>query len=201
MQEGHRLIAGLDEAGRGAWAGPVVSAAVILPLERFDLASILDGVRDSKQLTPNARERWWERIAQVAADIGVGSVAAIKVDELGLLPATRLSMTRALQALNLKPTCLLIDHIGLEEVSLPQSSLVRGDARSLSIAAASIIAKVARDRRMVELNNLHQGYGFDHHKGYGTLRHREALQLLGPSPIHRKSFQPVAARLNEANPK
>jgi ribonuclease HII len=200
MQDGHRLIAGLDEAGRGAWAGPVVSAAVILPLERFDLAGILDGVRDSKQLTPRARERWWERIGRIASGVGVGSASAVEVDALGLLPATRLSMTRALQALNVEPTCLLIDHIGLEEIPLPQSSLAHGDARSLSIAAASIIAKVVRDRKMIEMNALHAGYGFDHHKGYGTPRHREALELLGPSPIHRRSFQPVAACSIESGP-
>jgi ribonuclease HII len=201
MQEGHRLIAGLDEAGRGAWAGPVVSAAVVLPLERFDLASILEGVRDSKELTPSAREECAARIVQIATDVGVGSASSIEVDELGLLPATRLSMTRALQALKLQPSFLLIDHIGLQEISLPQSSMAHGDARSLSIAAASIIAKVTRDRTMVEMNALHAGYDFHLHKGYGTPRHRKALQALGPSPIHRKTFQPVAAQLNEANSK
>lgn len=193
------LIAGLDEAGRGAWAGPVISAAVILPIEHFNLARVLEGVRDSKRMTPLAREKLAGRIHQVAHAVSVGHASAHEVDELGLLPATRLSMARALHQLPTKPSYLLIDHLGLPDTTLPQLSLTRGDSRSLSIAAASIIAKVTRDHIMVDLSARFESYGFDRHKGYGTQRHRTALQDYGPSPIHRMSYQPVAASMGAAN--
>lgn len=199
LREGHTFLAGLDEAGRGAWAGPVISAAVVLPIEHFNLANVLEGVRDSKLMTPFAREKWAQRIRQVALAVSVGSASAGEVDDLGLLPATRFSMERALQQLSVEPSYLLIDHIGLPQIQLPQMSLTRGDARSLSIAAASIIAKTTRDHIMVEMNDRHKGYDFDRHKGYGTRRHRMALLQRGPSPIHRKSYRPVAASLDEAD--
>jgi ribonuclease HII len=193
------MIAGLDEAGRGAWAGPVISAAVILPIEHFNLAHVLEGVCDSKRMTPSAREKWAVRIRQVALAVSIGDASAHEVDKLGLLPATQLSMLRALQQLPTKPSYLLIDHLGLPDTSLPQLSLTRGDSRSLSIAAASIIAKVTRDHIMIDISARHERYGFDRHKGYGTHRHRMALRDYGPSPIHRKTYQPVAASMGAAN--
>lgn len=186
-------VAGLDEAGRGALAGPVVAAAVVLPLERFDLARQLEAVRDSKQLTARQRERCAQSVLQVAVSTGVGQADAQEVDELGLLPATRAAMVRALEQLSVRPTHLLIDHMRLPEVPLEQSPVTRGDALVLSIAAASVLAKVARDQLMVELDQLYPGYGLARHKGYGTAEHQAALRRLGPSPIHRRSYAPVAA--------
>ena len=191
-KEGFASIAGLDEAGRGAWAGPLTAAAVILPLERPDLAEVLHGVRDSKQMTPAQRTRWAEIIRQVALAIGVGHSLPEEVDDLGPLVATRLAMERALAGLSLVPEHLLIDYLRLPEVSLPQTGLPQGDARVLSIAAASVIAKVTRDQWMVSLEEAYPGYGFARHKGYGTPEHRSALLRLGPSPVHRRSFSPVA---------
>jgi ribonuclease HII len=193
QQEGFASIAGLDEAGRGAWAGPLTAAAVILPLERPDLAEILHGVRDSKQMTPRLRARWAEVIYQVAVAVGVGHCPTEEVDTLGPLGATRLAMERALAELSLVPEHLLIDYLRLPEVSLPQTALPHGDARVLSIAAASVIAKVTRDRWMISYEDTFPGYGFARHKGYGTSEHRSALHRLGPCPIHRRSFSPVAS--------
>ena len=192
QKEGFASIAGLDEAGRGAWAGPLMAAAVILPLGRPDLAEILHGVRDSKQMTPAQRDRWAGAIREVAVAIGVGHCLPEEVDDLGPLVATRLAMERALTGLSLVPGHLLIDYLRLPEVSLPQTSLPQGDARVLSIAAASVIAKVTRDQWMVSLEEAYPGYGFARHKGYGTSQHRSALLRLGPSPVHRRSFSPVA---------
>lgn len=192
QKEGFASIAGLDEAGRGAWAGPLMAAAVILPLGRPDLAEILHGVRDSKQMTPAQRSRWAGAIREVAVAIGVGHCLPEEVDDLGPLVATRLAMERALTGLSLVPGHLLIDYLRLPEVSLPQTSLPQGDARVLSIAAASVIAKVTRDQWMVSLEEAYPGYGFARHKGYGTSQHRSALLRLGPSPVHRRSFSPVA---------
>ncbi len=193
QQAGLTRIAGLDEAGRGAWAGPVISAAVILPIECADLAQTLDGVRDSKQMTPVQREIWASCIQQVAITIGRGRVSAGEVDQLGLITATRLSMKRALADLCEPPEHLLIDYMHLPDVMLPQTAITKGDARSLSIAAASVIAKVTRDHAMIAMDSRYPGYGFSRHKGYGTFEHRAALQRLGPCPTHRRSYKPVAA--------
>jgi ribonuclease HII len=186
------LIAGLDEAGRGAWAGPVVAGAVILPLDRHDLAEALVGVRDSKQMTPTQREFWALTIRQIALAVGLGVASSQEVDQLGLIAATREAMARAIIDLGKQPEHLLIDHLPLPEIPLPQTVLTRGDARSLSIAAASVIAKIARDHMMVDLDEHHPGYGFARHKGYGTAQHRAALAHLGPCPSHRFSYAPVA---------
>lgn len=186
-------IAGLDEAGRGAWAGPVIAAAVILPLERFNLVWSLEGVRDSKQMTPIQRETWASRIHQVALTVGLGVASADEVDRLGLIPATREAMKRALTDLCEPPEHLLIDHLRLPEVALPQTALTRGDSRVLSIAAASVIAKVTRDQAMLTLDASFPGYGFARHKGYGTAEHRAALKRLGPCPFHRFTYAPIAA--------
>ncbi len=190
---GFARMAGLDEAGRGAWAGPLTAAAVILPVERPGLAGLLSGVRDSKQMTARQRSRWAETIRQVADAWAVGEAGVDEVDGLGPLRASRLAMTRALDGLRLAPAHLLIDHICLPEVTLPQTALPHGDALVLSIAAASVLAKVARDQRMADLDGDFPAYGFARHKGYGTPQHQQALQCHGPSSIHRRSYAPIAA--------
>jgi len=188
---GYRFVAGLDEAGRGAWAGPVVAAAVILPPGDLALMERLRGVRDSKQLTPKQREALLGVIRECAVAVGVGAVPPDEIDRLGIVPATRRAMVLALKTLSPAADYLLIDHLPLAEVALPQYSLPKGDARVLSIAAASIVAKVSRDDMMVELEERLPGYGFGRHKGYGTAQHQAALAALGPSPVHRLSFAPV----------
>jgi ribonuclease HII len=189
--QGHRFVAGLDEAGRGAWAGPVVAAAVILPLGRTDLEQVLAGVRDSKQLSPAVRSVLSDVIRQIALGIGVGVSAPIVVDRDGVLPATRRAMRQALTRLSLQPGYLILDHLQLATVPLPQIAFPKADAQSFSVAAASIVAKVTRDRLMALLDQRYPGYGFARHKGYGTSVHRTALAKLGPSPIHRMSFAPL----------
>lgn len=196
-RHGYRHIAGLDEAGRGSWAGPVVAGAVILPIDQPDLPQRLEGVRDSKQLTPRQRERLYPIIKSAALAVGVGSVPPDKIDKIGIVPATRQAMGLALAQLYLPPDFLLIDFINLPGLSIPQKSITRGDALSLSIAAASIVAKVTRDRWMIQLNARYPGYGFARHKGYGTPQHRESLFRLGPSPIHRLSYAPMRLMLQE----
>ncbi|MEK9164214.1 MAG: ribonuclease HII [Chloroflexota bacterium] len=191
-RRGFALIAGIDEAGRGAWAGPVVAAAVILPLDRPDLRKSLKGVNDSKQLTARQRERLYPVIRSVALAVGVGGAGPEEIDCDGIVPATRAAMERALAMLAVPPDALLIDAVDLRAiVDLPQHSLVRGDSISLSIAAASIVAKVSRDRAMVKLDALYPGYGFGKHKGYGTVVHQAALERLGVSETHRRSYRPI----------
>ena len=190
--QGCHLIAGIDEAGRGAWAGPVVAAAVILPLDRRDLRAALRGVNDSKQLTARQRERFYDVIHEVALAVGVGGAGPGEIDRNGIVAATRAAMERAVAMLTPRPDALLIDAINLQSlISLPQRSLNYGDSLSLSIAAASIVAKVSRDRVMAALDAMHPGYGFARHKGYGTAAHREALMRLGVTETHRKSYAPV----------
>ena len=193
LKQGYRLIAGIDEAGRGAWAGPVVAAAVILPLDRPALPKVLTGVNDSKQLTPRQREKFFDVIRAVALAIGVGGAGPGEIDRDGLLPATRAAMQRAVAMLQPQPDALLIDAVNLQSlISLPQRFLNYGDSLSLSIAAASIIAKVSRDRTMLALDARYPGYGFARHKGYGTAAHSAALKQLGVSAAHRLSYAPVA---------
>jgi ribonuclease HII len=191
---GYELIAGLDEAGRGAWAGPVVAAAVILPLDRPGLARELTGLRDSKLLSVEQREAWAERIRALSRALSVGAASPEEIDAHGIVPATRMAMMRALEGLSHPPEHLLVDHLKLTEVHTRQIALTKGDRRALSIAAASVVAKVQRDARMVAADRHHPDYGFCRHKGYGTQEHRSALAQLGPSPLHRRSFAPVAAR-------
>lgn len=188
---GHALIAGLDEAGRGAWAGPVVAAAVILPLDRPDLAQVLAGVRDSKRLSPAARANWHSQIQKVALGTGVGMASSWEVDELGIVPATRLAMLRALHALPLQPDALVLDWLTLPDCPLPQVAFQHADVSCLSVAAASVVAKVSRDELMAQLDRDYPGYHFARHKGYGTAQHRAALEALGPTAIHRRSFAPI----------
>ena len=187
---GYGWVAGVDEAGRGAWAGPVVAAAVVLPPDR-DIAGRLAGVADSKQLTARQRERLVAIVLAEAADSGVGIVPATEIDAHGIAEANRQAMVLAIEALNTPPDYLLIDYVRLPSLSTPQHSLPKGDSRVLSIAAASIVAKVTRDRLMAALASEHPGYGFERHKGYGTADHRASLMRLGPCPIHRASFEPV----------
>jgi ribonuclease HII len=189
---GVTLVAGIDEAGRGAWAGPVSAGAVILP-PLPDLADRLSGVRDSKQMTPLQRARWATRIRAIALAWGVGFASSEEIDTQGIVPATRLAMQRAIDCLTPAPQHLLIDAVRLPRINLPQQSLIKGDARVLSIAAASVLAKTARDALMQELDITYPGYSLARHKGYGTALHHAALLLLGPSPIHRKTFAPIKA--------
>ena len=184
-----RVVAGVDEAGRGAWAGPVVAGAVILPPEPERLRQALAGVDDSKRLSPAARDRLYDSI-RAAAATAVGVIPAAVIDEIGILPATYRAMQAALAALPRKPDAVLIDYIPRALGEWEQLRLVRGESASLSIAAASIIAKVHRDRLMVELDVRYPGYGLARHKGYGSRQHREALAELGPTPVHRTSWAP-----------
>ena len=187
-EAGLKTVAGIDEAGRGALAGPVAAAAVILPAEQ-KIRAWLKGARDSKQMTPCQRETVRERILEYAAAWGVGFASAEEIDQLGILPATRLAACRALEALTALPSHLLLDYLFLPDVDTPQTALIKGDCRSLSIAAASILAKTSRDATMRELDLEYPRYGFANHKGYGTIAHRQALRQLGVSPVHRISFE------------
>jgi ribonuclease HII len=192
QQTGFSLIAGLDEAGRGAIAGPVVAAAVILPLDQPDLLQVLAGVNDSKQLSAGQRERLYDLVREQALAYGVGYSSAADVDRLGILPANALAMELALARLHPAANYLLLDgRMRLRNVPLPQEAIIRGDSRSLSIAAASILAKVSRDREMVDWHGRYPDYGFDRHKGYCTRQHEAALALHGPCPIHRQTFAPI----------
>jgi ribonuclease HII len=189
--QGLQQIAGIDEAGRGALAGPVVAAAVILPLDRFGLLRELQSVNDSKQLSVAQRVDCECLIRSLANSIAIGKASVQEIDELGILAATRLAMCRAIEDLADPVDHLLIDYVKLPELPIPQTAVVRGDATALSIAAASIIAKQTRDRSMIELDRDFPGYGFASHKGYGTVQHRSMLAKLGPSQAHRRSFAPV----------
>jgi len=193
IARGYRIIAGVDEVGRGPLAGPVVAAAIILPWGKQP--SWLSRVRDSKQLTPSQRESIFDRITESRVAYGLGVVSHEVIDKRGVAPATRLAMRYAIEQLSTCPDYLLIDFMRLPAVRIPQKSVVDGDSLCLSIAAASIVAKVSRDRLMVELDSHFPGYGLAQHKGYGTPEHLEALQRLGPCPIHRKTFEPIKGRL------
>ena len=186
----YKHIAGLDEAGRGALAGPVCVGAVILPDDNPLLTQTLSGVRDSKQLTPRKRHQLKPLIKEIARAWGIGFASADEIDALGIVPATRLAASRALEMLSIFPHFLLTDfRLELPELDVSQTALVKGDQRSLSIAAASILAKTARDELMGELDSQYPEYGFTRHKGYGTLLHRRKITTLGYSPIHRKTFK------------
>lgn len=190
-EQGFFYIAGIDEAGRGAWAGPVMAGAVILPID-LDLLNIMDGVRDSKQMTPLERDRMAAIIMDQALCWSVGSADHQEIDQLGILPATRLAMERAIMDLSVKPQYLLLDYVWLPRQMTPQQSMPKGDIHSLSIASASILAKVFRDRWMTtEASEKYPVYGFDQHKGYGTQLHQSRLEEFGPCEIHRKTFHPI----------
>ncbi|GLV47827.1 ribonuclease HII [Thermus sp. LT1-2-5] len=177
-------VAGLDEAGRGAWAGPIVVGAVVLPPGCYPF-------RDSKLLTPKARARWAEEVKRLALAWALGVAEVEEVDRLGVLQATFLAAERALRALSLPPQALVTDYLALS-TPLPLLAPPKAEEKSPSVAAASILAKVHRDALMEALDRLYPGYGFARHKGYGTEEHQRALWALGPSPIHRRRFAPVA---------
>ncbi|MDO8472369.1 MAG: ribonuclease HII [Dehalococcoidia bacterium] len=187
---GYSLVAGLDEVGRGALAGPVFAAAVILPRRaRF---SWLKKVRDSKLLTPKQREELAPLIYRDAVAACVAQSSVEEIEERNILQATWLAMGRALEGLGRQPEFLLVDGMKLPRVTLPQKGIIAGDKLSFSIACASIVAKVARDHVMRELDGRYPGYGMARHKGYGTQEHMDSLRKLGASPIHRRSFAPVS---------
>lgn len=183
---GARRVAGVDEAGRGPLAGPVVAAAVILP----DAASI-PRLNDSKLLSANQRETLFSLVKETAVGFGVGIVSPETIDEINILQATRLAMTRAVEQIDPLPDYLLIDGPISLDLQTPQRPVIKGDRLSFSIAAAAILAKVTRDRIMMEFHEQFPQYGFDAHKGYATQAHREAIRLHGPSPVHRKCFKGV----------
>lgn len=191
---GQRAIAGVDEVGRGAWAGPVTAAAVILPHTAYVNRELLWGVTDSKQLSARQREYWDKRIRTVAVAVGVSFVPPRIIDSIGIAPAAQRAMVGALDRLTVAP-----DHVIVDAFALPRAcayaaihdAVVSADQRCLAVAAASICAKVARDRLMRRLHVQYPSYGFSSHKGYGTHRHREQLRADGPTPLHRWSFAPV----------
>ncbi len=177
------LICGIDEVGRGPLAGPVVAGAVILPKD-CDLLYL----NDSKKLSEKKREELYSQIMEKAVSVGLGFVSPERIDEVNILNATYEAMREAIGKLSCVPQLLLNDAVTIPGVSIPQVPIIKGDAKSASIAAASIVAKVTRDRLMVEMDEIYPGYGFAKHKGYGTAAHIAALKELGPSPIHRRSF-------------
>ncbi len=193
MQVARRWVAGVDEAGRGPLAGPVVAACVILPPNHP-----LSTIRDSKQLTAPVREQLFEAIRTVALAWAVGIATPREIEQMNILRASLLAMRRAVESLPIVPDELLIDgRHAIEGCVLPQRTLIDGDALDERIAAASILAKVVRDRLMCEYDRLYPGYGFAQHKGYATPFHLRQLQRLGPSPIHRRTFEPVAALIQQ----
>ncbi len=193
---GHSYIAGLDEVGRGPIAGPVVAGAVVLPHPPH--RPWMRGIRDSKELTAPQREELAPMIEREALGARVGLSTAAEIDRLGIVKATHRAMERALDSLDQEPQHLLLDAFPLPSVPLPQTPIVRGDAHCLSIAAASIVAKVARDRMMDEADELYPGYGFSTNRGYATPDHLRAVEELGPCPIHRMTFSPfIQPRLIE----
>lgn len=193
------LLAGVDEAGRGPLAGPVFASAVMIPREEIGRLAEgpLAGLTDSKKLSPGRRERFLAVLtSSPCVRVGVGVASVGEIDRLDVLRATHLAMRRSLLALGSPPPGhVLVDGLPVEGLPAPSTAIVGGDAKSLLVAAASVVAKVERDRLMVALDALYPGYGFARHKGYGTKAHLEALRRLGPSPAHRKTFAPVAALL------
>ena len=187
--QGFRFIAGIDEVGRGALAGPVAAGAVILPLGIR--ASWLKNVRDSKQLTPERREELSDKIHKVAISIGIGFVTSEMIDKRGIAKCTQIAMRDALKQLSPPADTILIDYFRLPGAKVPQKGVPDGDSLCISIACASIVAKVARDRLMSDFDTDYNGYGFANNKGYGTEEHLAGLKRLGPCPIHRRSYAPV----------
>jgi len=189
LEQGFHLVAGVDEVGRGCLAGPVVASAVIMP--RDDCPDWYGQVGDSKILSPQQRERLFPHIHRAAISIGTGAVEAYLIDQMGMTAAVRLAMRRALMQLRPQPDFVLIDYLTLPGLDCPQKGITDGDRLVFSIACASIVAKVYRDHLMVELDRCYPGYGLARHKGYGTAEHMAGLHRLGPSPIHRRLFEPV----------
>lgn len=190
-KNGVKLIAGVDEVGRGPLVGPVVAAAVILPVNYH-----LEGLNDSKKLTEKKRERFYDILMQEAVAIGIAEASAKEIDEINIYQASKLAMMRALKNLKIKPEHVLVDAMPLKEIDIPSTSIIHGDALSLSIAAASVIAKVTRDRMMIELDKKYPKYGFAQHKGYPTKKHLEVLQKYGVLDNYRFTYGPVRDLIN-----
>ncbi len=189
LEQGYGVVAGVDEVGRGSLAGPVVAGAAILPVHPS--GGWLLGVRDSKSLTPRQRGLSLQRMQDAPVLMATGVASPGEIDVLGIIEATRTAMDRAIGALPIRPQFLLLDAISLPDVDIPQRSIIKGDAKCLSIAAASIVAKVTRDSMMRDLDAEYPGYGFAQHKGYGTRQHMEGLEKIGPCEVHRFTFAPV----------
>jgi len=183
MANGYQVVAGVDEAGRGPLAGDVFAAAVILPKDFLP-----EGLNDSKKISEKKREKLFDLITENAIAYSIGRANAEEIDAINILQATYQAMRRAVAGLSVSPDYVLIDGNPVQDMPFLHASIVKGDSLSLSIAAASIIAKVSRDRYMLEMDTLYPGYGFAVHKGYGTKAHKDAVWEKGPSPIHRKSF-------------
>lgn len=183
--KGYRLMAGIDEVGRGPLAGPVVAAAVILPTNFY-----LPGIDDSKKLSEQKREQFFAEISEKAVSIGIGLIENNEIDEINIFAATKRAMLTAIAQLESKPDFLLIDAVKLE-TEYPSEAIIKGDSLSISIAAASIVAKVTRDRVLKEYDQVYPQYGFARNAGYGTKEHLQAIELHGITPIHRKSFSPI----------
>ncbi len=189
--QGYRHVAGVDEAGRGCLAGPVVAAAVVLRPQAYEMSDDLVGIDNSKRLTAAQRAELLPRVYRNAEAIGIGMVPAFLIDRLGIIAATRLAMELAVLYLPTLPNALVIDALTLPALPLPQNAMFYGDSISYSIAAASIVAKTARDHRMVDLDHLYPAYGFAAHKGYGTVQHLRAIDRWGPCVEHRTTFKPL----------
>ena len=181
--EGYGLIAGVDEAGRGPLAGPVYAAAVILPDD-----ARLDGINDSKKLSEKKREELFEKITKIAVSYAIFAVDEKEIDEINILNATYMAMNGAVEKLNIKPDYVIVDGNSIKGLEYPHETVVKGDAKSISVAAASILAKVSRDRYITKMAEEYPQYGFEKHKGYGTKAHTDAILEYGISPIHRKTF-------------
>lgn len=188
-----KLIAGVDEVGRGPLYGPVVTAAVILP-ENYKL----EGLTDSKKLSPKKRDKFYDIIMRDALAVGIGIRSNEIIDKINIYEATKEAMYEAVDNLKIKPEHILIDAMKLDNLNIPFTSIIKGDAKSESIAAASVIAKVTRDRMMIDDANLYPEYGFEHHKGYGTRMHIDAIKEYGILKGHRKSFEPIKSILSRS---
>ena len=189
LEGGYSVIAGVDEAGRGSLAGPVVAGAAVLPTH--PAGEWLAGIGDSKRLTPRKREAALRDMRNVPVSMAAGVATAGEIDAMGIVGATRAAMARAIDALPVRPEFLLLDAILLPDVNIEQRAIIKGDAKCLSIAAASIVAKETRDSMMRELDTEYPEYGFAKHKGYGTRQHLESLESIGPCEVHRFTFSPV----------
>lgn len=184
FDKGIEYIAGIDEAGRGPLAGPVVVASVILPQD-----SMIEGVNDSKKISESKREKLYDTILNEALSYGIGIIYQDEIDEINILQATKKGLTEAIKKMKIKPNIIMVDALnGINTLGIPYKSIIKGDAKCYSISAASIIAKVTRDRIMREWDKIYPEYGFSSHKGYGTAKHIAAIREYGPCPIHRKTF-------------
>lgn len=188
---GYNFVAGVDETGRGALAGPVTAAAVIINCRGKDKAPWYEEIRDSKLLNPSRREYLYRHIEEASLSVGIGMVTPDEIDSCGIVNAVRKAMKQAIELLTPAPDYLLIDYLNVPDVKLPQKGITYGDRLCFSIACASIIAKVSRDRFMCQLEEIYPGYNLAKHKGYGTKDHLSCLLRIGACPVHRRSFMPV----------